>query len=108
MNTEMKTFLSSLLPFIGPFIIGIGTGSLFIWALWFSVQRGLVSKHPSLWFLGGLLLRVGITLSAFYLTANGDWRRLLVCLFGFVLARQLLTKRFAAPVAKKEGLNHAP
>ena len=107
MNTDWQTFLSSLLPFIFPFVLGLGIGSLFIFALWFSVQRGLVSKHPARWFLGGLLLRMSITLSGFYLVANGDWRRLLVCLLGFILARQLLASKLAGQGANKQGIRHA-
>lgn len=107
MSTDLQTFLSSLFVFIPTFTLGLGIGSLFIWALWFSVQKGLLSKHPARWFLGGLLLRMGMTLSAFYLVANGDWRRLLVCLFGFVLARQLLVRQLAHQAVNKEGLSHA-
>jgi F1F0 ATPase subunit 2 len=33
---------------------------------------------------------MGISLTGFYWVAAGDWRRLLLCLFGFILARLLI------------------
>jgi F1F0 ATPase subunit 2 len=107
MNTNWQALLSSLLPFITPFVLGMGMGSLFIFALWFSVQKGVLSPHPVRWFLGGVLLRTSVTLSAFYLIANGDWQRLVVCLLGFVVARQWFAKRLAYQAQGNEGQGHA-
>ena len=51
----------------------------------------LRSQRPALWMLGSLLLRSAITLSGFWLVAGHDWRRMLICLGGFLLARLALT-----------------
>ncbi len=79
-------------------------GGIFFATLWWTVRMGAASQRPGLWFFGSLLLRMGITLSGFYLVGAGDWQRLLACLFGFVIARFLATA-FAGPPLEH---HHAP
>jgi len=69
------------------FITGLVLGGLFFGGLWFTVKKALVSKKPALWYLGSLVLRVGITLLSFYYVAMGNWINMLICLLGFVIAR---------------------
>ena len=66
---------------------GAALGALFFGGLWWTVRRGVLSSSPALWFLGSLLLRVSVVLGGFYFVGHGDWRRLVACLAGFVLAR---------------------
>ena len=66
-------------------------GAIFFGGLWWTVRRGLSSKQPALWFLGSLVLRTGITLVGFYFVSNQHLERLLLCLFGFVMARLVVT-----------------
>ena len=70
---------------------GLGLGGIFFGGLWWTVRRGLASPRPVLWFLGGTLLRRGIVMAGFYGVADGRWQRLLMCLLGFVVARQIVT-----------------
>jgi len=70
---------------------GILIGLFFFGGLWWTVQRGLTSNHPACWFFGSSLLRMGIALAGFYFVSSGDWRKLLVCLFGFLIARVVVT-----------------
>jgi len=72
-------------------IMGLLLGGFFFGGLWWTVQKGLTSNHPALWFLGSTLARTAIALSGFYFIARDDWRKFLVCLLGFVLARALVT-----------------
>ena len=72
-------------------LAGAVLGAAFFGGLWLTIRRGVTSRHPVLWFGGGLLLRMGITLAGFYLVAGGDWRRLLACVLGFFLARLAAT-----------------
>ncbi len=44
------------------------------------------------WFLGSLLVRTSIVLAGFYVVSGGRWDRLLACLLGFVIARQIATR----------------
>lgn len=73
-------------------LAGVALGALFFGGLWWTVRWGVRSKSPAPYFLGSLLLRTGLTLGGLYLISRGDWRKLLVCLSGFVLARILVTR----------------
>ena len=76
-----------------PFILildwmaGLVLGGVFFGGLWWTVRRGVVSKQPAMLFMCSFLLRMGITVSGFLLVGRGDWKRLVVCLVGFVMAR---------------------
>ena len=70
---------------------GILLGAIFFGGLWWTVRKGVSSKQPALWFLGSMLLRMGIALAGFYFVSGRDWERLLMCLLGFLMARMLVT-----------------
>jgi len=88
---------------------GGALGAMFFGGLWWTVQKGVSSKRPALWFFGSLLLRMSLALAGFYLVSVGHWKRLLACLLGFVIARFIVTRLTAPPVehhnspAKKAG-----
>jgi F1F0 ATPase subunit 2 len=82
-------------------VTGISLGAMFFGGLWWTVQKGVSSKQPALWFLGSLLLRTWLTVAGFYFVARGNWVRLPVCLVGFVAARLVVT-RYTRP-----GVSHA-
>ncbi len=67
-------------------------GILFFGGLWFTVKKALVSKKPVLWFLGSLIIRVGIALLGFYYFSLGKWYNMLICLLGFVVARYMVMR----------------
>ena len=69
------------------FLAGGVLGSIFFGGLWWTVRKGVASAQPALWFSGSLLLRMSIALAGFYFVSGGDWRRLVPCLLGFVIAR---------------------
>ena len=81
-------------------LIGVWLGAIFFGGLWWTVQKGVSSKQPELWFLGSLLLRTWLTLAGFYFVAHGNWVRLPVCLVGFVAARLIVT-RYTRPEASR-------
>ena len=66
---------------------GVLLGAIFFGGLWWTVCKGVSSNRPALWFFVSLLLRTGIVLSGFYFVSNGHWERLLLSLFGFIIAR---------------------
>jgi F1F0 ATPase subunit 2 len=70
--------------------VGLVLGAVFFGGLWWTVRKGVSSPRPALWFLGSMLLRMGIVLAGFYFVGGGRWQRLLVCLLGFVIARFLV------------------
>jgi F1F0 ATPase subunit 2 len=71
---------------------GVALGALFFGGLWWTLQRGVSAARPALWFLASLLSRLGVTMLGFYLVGAGDWRRLSLCLIGFMMARALVTR----------------
>ncbi len=83
--------MNESLPFVLAGFAGLVLGAIFFGGLWWTVRKGLAAKQPALWFLGSTLLRMGIALAGFYLVGRGDWRRLLACLAGFVVARFVVT-----------------
>jgi F1F0 ATPase subunit 2 len=74
------------------FAAGSLLGVMFFGGLWWTIEKGMSSKQPGLWFLGSLLLRTVIALSGFYLIADGQWERLVTCLVGFIVARVIVVR----------------
>ena len=70
---------------------GVLLGAIFYGGLWWTIQKGVVSDRPALWFLGSGLLRMGFVLAGFYVVARSGWRPSVVCLLGFGLARLVVT-----------------
>jgi F1F0 ATPase subunit 2 len=90
---------------------GVLLGAMFFGGLWWTVQKGVSSKRPALWFFVSLLLRTSIALVGFYFIARGHWERLLVCLLGFVMARLIvmwLTRAAEKPTYLAQEASHAP
>ncbi len=71
---------------------GILLGVVFFGGLWLTTCKITTSKSPVLWILGSFFVRTAIVLIGFYYVSNGNWKRLLICLLGFVIAR-ILTNR---------------
>ena len=79
-------------------VAGLVLGAIFFGGLWWTVRKGVSFKHSAIWFLGSLLLRMGIILAGFYVVSDGYWDRLLACLFGFIIMRFIVTQLMGAPV----------
>ncbi len=82
--------MSETSVFIFALFAGVALGVFFFGGLWWTTRKIISSAQPVLWFLGGLLSRMTVTLSGFYLVAQGNWQRLLFCVLGFFLARTLV------------------
>jgi F1F0 ATPase subunit 2 len=94
-------------------LVGAALGAFFFGGLWWTVQKGLASGTPALWFLGSLVLRIGLTLAGFYFVAHGEWSRFLASLVGFLIARVIVVRWLApAPTEVQTPLeketSHAP
>ena len=93
-------------------VTGVLLGAVFFGGLWWTVRKGISSRHPAPLFLGSLLLRMGTTLAGFYFIGLGHWERLLICLFGFVIAR-FIVMRMTRPSSERQirpaqETSHAP
>ena len=72
-------------------VTGVLLGVTFFGGLWWTVRKGVSSSRPALWFLGSGLLRMSIVLAGFYFVSGGQWKRLVACLVGFIIARVVVT-----------------
>ena len=93
-------------------IAGGALGAFFFGGLWWAVRKSLASGKPALWVFGSLLVRMGGTMIGFYFVSDGDWQRLLSCLVGFVMARQIVTRLTRLPEENQtrpaQEASHAP
>ena len=93
-------------------VAGLVLGAIFFGGLWWTVRKGVSSKHPALWFLGSMLLRMSSVLVGFYFVGRGDWERLVVCLLGFIIARFIVMRLTRTPVensnSQAKEASHAP
>jgi F1F0 ATPase subunit 2 len=81
---------------------GVLLGSFFFGGLWWTVQKGVTSERPALWFLGSLLARTSLILAGFYLVSQGHWSRLAMCLVGFLIARLIVVHRLTQRTAEEQ------
>jgi len=77
--------MNEIITLLLAFAEGAILGAFFFGGLFWTIKRGLLSKHPAVWFLGSLLLRMSATLGGFYFVSHGNWQRLLLCLAGFFI-----------------------
>jgi F1F0 ATPase subunit 2 len=104
--------MNETLTLVPALVMGVLLGAVFFGGLWWTVRKGVSSKQPALWFFSSLLLRVSIALAGFYSVSGGHWERLLVCLFGFVMARLIVTQLTGPSVERRNSPGkeaaHAP
>lgn len=96
--------MNDIALFFTAFLAGGLIGAVFFGGLWLTVQKGLNSDHPALWFFGSTLLRTCFAMTGFYFISQGDWRKILLGLLGFFIARLVITRLTVAP----EKAVHAP
>jgi len=107
----MSETIQLALAFSGALLAGLLLGAIFFGGLWWTVQKGVSARQPVLWFSLSLLLRVSITLAGFYFVGGSDWKRLLVCLGGFIIARLIVIRLTGKSVADNANIgeaSHAP
>ena len=79
------------------FVCGLPLGVFYFGGLWWTIARAFASNSPAVWFLGSLLLRTMVVMAAFYWVSQGDWRRALSCLLGFLMARAAIQRLRSRP-----------
>ena len=98
--------MSEIMQLTLALLAGMMLGAMFFGGLWWTVLKGVASPRPALWFLGSLSLRTGMVVAGFYFVSGDDWKRLLGCLFGFVIARLIIIRLTAMQMVKEA--SHAP
>lgn len=73
-------------------VAGAGLGLLYFGGLWLTVQKLLSARHPALLAFGSFLVRTAVVMAGFYFVMDGRFDRLVACLVGFIVARQLLMR----------------
>ena len=84
--------MNELLALILALVAGILLGTFFFGGLWYTIKKGVVSQQPVFWFFGSLIIRMGVTMTGFYVIARDHWERAVVCLAGFLIARAIITR----------------
>jgi F1F0 ATPase subunit 2 len=103
--------MSETLNLVLALMAGVSLGALFFGGLWWTIRKSFSSPQPALWFLGSSLLRTMLVLAGFYFIAVGHWRRLLVSLLGFAMARLMVSRLARAlerPAYVAQETSHAP
>ena len=104
--------MNNVLFLVLALVVGLLLGAIFFGGLWWTVRKGVFSKSPALWFLGSMVLRMGIVLAGFYFIGHGDGQRLVVCLLGFIIARIIVMRLTRTPIehgnTQVKEVNHAP
>jgi F1F0 ATPase subunit 2 len=72
---------------------GAALGAVYFGLLWLTVRAIPRSKSPAALVFGSLLGRLALALGVFYFVMDGRWERLLVCLAGFLIVRQVMIVR---------------
>ena len=104
--------MNNVLFLVLALVAGLVLGAIFFGGLWLTVRKGVFSKSPALWFLGSMLLRMGIVLAGFYFIGRGNWQRLISCLLGFIIARFIVMRLTRTPIepphSTTKETSHAP
>ena len=76
------------------FALGALLAALYLISLWFTVRGIRRGRHPALWLLTSLILRMGLLVIVFYfIVGDGQWERLLAALAGFITLRTITLRR---------------
>jgi len=88
MNENMNILIS--------FFTGLVIGALFFYGLWITLTKLTTLNMPSLWVFGSSLFRIMMSLAGLsfviFLDSEGQLKRVILFLFGFLIARYLMTK----------------
>lgn len=72
---------------------GLGLGLVYFGGLWLTVRRVATTRRPALLFAGSFVLRTALVVAGMYLVMDGSWQRMLACLAGFIILRQVMVSR---------------
>jgi F1F0 ATPase subunit 2 len=84
--------MNEALILAGSLLAGVLLGAFFFGGLWWTIRSSAPSQWSGLLFSASLLLRMAVAVTGFYLVSHGEWRKLVACLVGFLLARIAVTR----------------
>jgi len=74
-------------------VAGLGLGLIFFGGLWLTVRQLADIRHPWLLFAMSFILRLALVVAGMYLVMDDSWQRMLACLAGFIIVRQIMLSR---------------
>jgi len=92
--------MNEALILAGDLFTGILLGAFFFGGLWWTIRSRSPSQWSGLLFSASFLLRMTVAVTGFYVVSHGEWRKLLACLVGFLLARIAVTRLIRLPITK--------
>lgn len=78
-------------------VVGFAVGILYFQGLWLTLSRYGGTDHFGAKLLVSFLLRLSLAIAIFFYCMQDDWRRLLLLLVGFLIARQMMIRRLRQP-----------
>ena len=81
-------FILTAMPVVG-FVVGIA----YFQGLWLTISRYSGKKNFAAKLLGSFIVRLTPTLVIFYYCMQNDWKRLILMVGGFLIARQVMIRR---------------
>jgi len=81
---------------------GLILGLFFFAGLWWTIKKSMISKHPALLVLSSMIIRICVVLIGFYYISLGNWKRILSCLAGFIIAKFILTRLTKSEPERKD------
>ena len=88
------------------FLAGMGLALIYFRLLWATVKRLCSVRRPLMFVAGSFIARMLMLLSGFYLVMAGQWERLVACLLGFLLMREIYVRRLWRGAVKAEAPRH--
>lgn len=79
------------------FIAGVLLGVLFFGGLYLTVRQLTTMKHPALFMMLSLILRLVVVAGGIYLIMDGEVRNMLSAMAGILLVRFVLIRKLGKP-----------
>jgi F1F0 ATPase subunit 2 len=85
---------------------GLVIGLFYFGGLWLTMRHLPKTQRPTLLLIASFFGRLGLSLAAFVVVANGRWQRLLVAILAFFVMRFILVNTWG--VEREEEVKHGP
>lgn len=98
--------MSAVLPLLLALVAGLGLGLIYFGGLWLTVQQLGSTRSPTLLFAVSFVVRTALIVGGMYLVMDNSWQRMLACLAGFIIVRQVMLSRLRPdrlPQVQREG-----
>ncbi|MDR4508077.1 MAG: ATP synthase subunit I [Candidatus Brocadiaceae bacterium] len=74
--------------------VGMVLGIINHAGIWCTIHHLSTVKYPAIVLMISYIVRMGMILTTFYLVMDNKWERLIACVVGFFIVRNVLIRRF--------------